>query len=196
MATQRLAPLGGGAKRWLALLALTASPTAAQTTDAIAGVPGVAFRFYTVEGVDGPSLRQSLDAAGLTDPHGGKAVDAGTYWSIRWRWAARRHGGCDLRHARVTFRATVTLPRLAAGATLPPPVEEAWSRYTAALERHEAGHVRYAYDHRGDVLAAIRGATCRTADRSARAALAAIEAHDVGYDRDTQHGLTQGATFP
>jgi len=183
-------------KRWGVLLALAAAPAGAQTTDAFAGVPNLTFRTYTVTGTDAPSVRRSLDAGRPTDPHGGAPVDAGTDWAIHWRWPARRHGGCDLSRARVTFRATVTLPRLAEGATLPPPLAEAWTRYMAALETHEAGHVRYAYEHRGDVLAAIRGATCRTAEKRAEAALAAITAHDLAYDRDTQHGLTQGALFP
>jgi predicted secreted Zn-dependent protease len=180
----------------VAFLALAASPAGAQATDAFAGVPNLSFRYYPVAGTDAASLRQSIDAGRPTDPHGGEPVDAGTDWAIRWRWPARRGGGCDLAQARVTFRATVTLPRLAEGTTLPPTLLDAWTRYMTALELHEAGHARYAYDHRGEVAAAIRGATCRTADRRARAALAAITAHDLAYDRDTQHGQSQGASFP
>jgi predicted secreted Zn-dependent protease len=183
-------------KRWCPLLALVAVPADAQTTDAFAGLPYLVVRPYDVMGTDAVTLRASIDANRPTDPHGRAPVDAGTHWTIGWRWTARTHRGCDLAHARVTFRATVTLPRLADPASLPPPLADAWNRYIAALERHEAGHVRYAYDHRGDVAAAIRGATCATAERAARAALAAIVAHDIAYDRDTQHGLTQGASFP
>ena len=72
----------------------------------------------------------------------------------------------------------------------------AWDRYLAALMVHEAGHVAYTYDRRSDVLAAIRSATCATADRAARAALAAIDAYHIAYDRETGHGATQGASFP
>ncbi|WP_174293281.1 DUF922 domain-containing protein, partial [Sphingomonas bacterium] len=78
----------------------------------------------------------------------------------------------------------------------PAEVQAAWRRYAAALDEHEAGHVRYAWQHRGDVLAAIRGATCATAEAAGQAALADIVAHDLAYDRETQHGLTQGAVFP
>ena len=179
-----------------ALLALAATSAAAQSTDAFAGVPGVVFRPYTVEGNDLATLAAAIGAVRPTDPHGGARVDALTHWAIRWRWTARRHGGCDLARARVTFSATVTLPRLGVGSRLAQPQLDAWTRYLAALERHEAGHVRYAYQHRADVLAAIRGATCATAAGAARAAVNRIVRHDIAYDRETQHGLTQGAGFP
>ena len=189
--------MGGRVRaRWCALLVLAATPASGQTTDAFAGVPNVVFRPYTVQGNDLASLAASIGAARPTDPHGNERVDALTHWAIRWRWTGKWHGACDLAHARVTFSATVTLPRLVDGSALPPALLDAWTRYIAALERHEAGHVRYAYDHRGDVLAAIRGARCATAARAAQAALNRIAAHDIAYDRDTQHGLTQGAGFP
>lgn len=176
------------------MLALVTPGAAAAS--ALAGVPHVAVRHYDVRGEDAAALRRSIDANRPTDPHGDQPVDALTHWRIGWRWPGNRHGRCDLAGAQVAFSATVTLPRLAEGATLPPEVEEAWTRYIAALERHEAAHVRYAYDHRRDVLVAIRRARCATAERAARTALGAIVAHDIAFDRDTQHGESQGATFP
>lgn len=191
-------------KRWCALLARAAAPALAsasapaygQTTGAFAGIPHVAFHHYAVAGADAAALRRSIDAARPTDPHDDAPVDALTHWAMRWSWHARPRGRCDLSRARLTFRATVTLPRLADTAALPSPLIEAWTGYIAALERHEAAHVRYAYDHRGGVLAAIRAATCATADRAGRRALAAIADHDIAYDRDTRHGLSEGAGFP
>lgn len=179
------------------LIATAAAPsTEAPLSDAFAGVPGVAFRFYPVAGSDAATLRASIDAGRPVDPHDGAGVDAITHWRINWRWTRRRARGCDLGHARVDFAATVTLPRLADPDAVPPALLADWTRYRLALERHEAGHVFYAWSHRGDVLAAIRGATCATAVRAAQAAVAAIVAHDLAYDRDTRHGLDQGASFP
>lgn len=181
---------------WGASIALLAIPGGAVATNAFTGVPHVTMRPYEVRGEDGAALRRSIDAARPTDPHGDQPVDALTHWRMSWRWPGKRHGRCDLSHVQVSFRAEVTLPRLAEGVTLPPPLADVWARYTEALEQHEARHVRYAYDHRRDVLAAIRRARCATADRAARAALAAIVAHDVAFDRDTRHGMNEGATFP
>jgi len=183
-------------KRWSASLLLLASPATAQTTDAFAGVPGVTFRPYAVTGSDAAALRRSMDAARPVDPHGDERVDALTHWTMAWQWPGRRHGGCTLSRATLSFSATVILPRLADPAALPPVVLEEWARYIAALERHEANHVRHAFQQRSTVLAAIRGATCATADRAGRKALAAIVAHDLAYDRDTHHGASEGASFP
>lgn len=165
------------------------APVAAQTTDAFVGIPHVTFDYYPVAGEDAVAIRGAIDAARPTDAHDGERVDALTTWGMRWSWP-RKGKACDLKAARVTFAATVRMPRLTGAAPV------GWERYVAALERHEAGHARYAYAGRRRVLAAIRGATCATANAAAKAALAKLDAYGVTYDRETRHGMTQGAVFP
>lgn len=179
-----------------ALALVVAAPVAAQAGDALAGLPGLTVTFYDVDGQDAAAVRAAMNAVRPTDRNDGERVDALSHWTIRWRWAGHGRGGCNLRAATVRVRAAVMLPRLAHPETVPAPLLARWDRYRRALEAHEAGHVRYAYDHRAAVLAAIRGATCATAAAAARAALAAIKAHDIDYDRDTDHGRRQGAVFP
>lgn len=178
------------------LMLAAATPAAAQTTDAFAGLPGVTFSYYDVDGEDAAAVRTALDAVRPTDRNDGERVDALTHWAMRWRWTGTRRGRCNLASARVTVSAMVTLPRLAHPDLAPAPLVAQWNQYLAALEAHEAGHVRYAYAHRAMVLDAIRRATCATASAAAQATLTAIMAHDLDYDRDTQHGRRQGATFP
>ena len=172
-----------------------AAPTRAQTTDAFAGIPNITFTFYDVGGRDIAAIRKAIDAARPVDPHDPtKSFDGATSWSMRWRWRGDGKGGCDLSTAEVTYAATVTLPRLTGPVS--GVVKTMWGRYLAALEMHEAGHARYAYDHRGDVLAALKTATCATASAAAKDALTRIADHDRAYDVETRHGKTQGATFP
>ncbi len=71
-----------------------------------------------------------------------------------------------------------------------------WDNYMAALERHEAGHLRHAYDNMGSVLRAIRASTCTQANEAGRAAVRVLARWDVTYDRETRHGFSQGAHFP
>ena len=162
---------------------------------AFAGVPGVHIVTYPVRGGDMAAIRASLDAAGPYDRNDGEHVEAITHWRFVWRWPGTV-SECYLSAATVRFTATVTLPRLVGLATLPPDVQASWRRYRTALEAHEANHVRYAYAHRGDVLAAIRGATCATAEAAGQAVLRDLVEHDLAYDRDTRHGTSEGATFP
>lgn len=169
---------------------------ATQPGTAFAGIPGVTIVYYPVDGADAQAVRRAIDVIRPTDAHDGTRVDALSEWDVRWSWPRRPRGGCNLRAARLRYRATVRMPQLAPTARLTVAEQIDWDRYIAALARHEAGHVRYSYDHRGDILAAIRRATCPTADRAARAALAKLDAYHIAYDRETGHGASQGASFP
>lgn len=160
----------------------------AATADPFDGIPGVTIASYPVHGRDLDAIKASLAEVEPRDGHDGERVEAVTHWRFTWRWPRDPRGGCRLRAATVRFAATVTLPRLVGLATLPAELQAHWRRYLAALEAHEAMHVRYAYDHRGKVLAAIRGATCATADRAGQAVLRRLIDHDVAFDRETQHG--------
>ncbi len=170
--------------------------SSAQANAAFAGIPNVTIDYYPVDGGDAMAVRRAIDAARPTDAHDGRRVDALSSWDLRWSWPRTRRGGCDLAAATIRYKATVRMPQLAATARLTATERADWDRYAAALTRHEAGHVRYTYRHRGDILAAIRGATCRTADAAARAALAWLDAYQIAYDRETAHGTRDGASFP
>lgn len=168
---------------------------AAAVPTAFAGVPAVRIVTYPVRGRDLAAIRASLDAAGPVDPNDGSHVEAITHWRFAWQWPGTA-SDCDLSAATVRFAATVTLPRLVGIAALPPDVQASWRRYRAALEAHESNHARYAYRHRGEVLSAIRGATCSTAEAAGQAVLQQLIDHDLAYDRATQHGASEGAVFP
>jgi len=170
--------------------------SSAQANIAFAGIPDVTIAYYPVDGGDAMAVRRAIDAARPTDAHDGRRVDALSSWDLRWSWPRTRHGGCDLAAATIRYRATVRMPQLAATARLTAAERADWDRYAAALARHEAGHVRYTYRHRGDILAAIRRATCRTADAAAQAALAGLDAYQIAHDRETAHGTKDGASFP
>jgi predicted secreted Zn-dependent protease len=115
---------------------------------------------------------------------------------MRWGWRARSGGGCDLSKPSIDFRARTLLPRLVGERDLDPALQARWRAFLAAVHAHEARHVRYAYDHRKDVAAAIRASDCANADAAAAAAVRAIAQRDFDYDRATRHGITEGAVFP
>lgn len=161
---------------------------------AFAGVPDVAIAWYDVEGTTPAAVRASLDARRPVDPNDGARVDALTRWSISWQWLGSAQDPCGLSNATVGFAASVQLPRLAGAVA--PDLRAAWDRYVAALAAHEARHVRAAYDARMRVLAALRGATCATANAAGEAVLATIHEEARVLDRETEHGQREGARFP
>lgn len=164
--------------------------------EGFAGIPNLEISHYDVGGDSPAEIRRALDRVRPRDPNDGLRVDALSRWSMQWRWPVGGEGGCDLARAEIRFSASVRMPRLVAGPRTPEAVRRRWRVYAAALERHEAGHIRNAWRNMGRVLAAIRASSCAAADRAARAAVAGIARWDLAYDRTTRHGLTQGAHFP
>jgi predicted secreted Zn-dependent protease len=171
-------------------------PDAAAMTPDLNGIPDTSIAYYDVSGTDAPSLRASLNALGPRDGHDHLHVDALSTWRISWFWPTAADGTCDLSQAEVRFAATVLLPRIAAGSALHPVLAREWQDYLAALKLHEAGHVRHAYEHSGDVAAAIRDSTCKDAGSAAQAVIKDLVRFDIAYDAATRHGATQGAVFP
>lgn len=165
------------------------------TPSAFAGIPNLTVEYYGVSGRSVDAIRKAMNAARPNDPNDGTPVDSVAHWEMAWGWRGGA-GGCDLTSVQVSFSGIIKLPRLADETKVPARVLARWRAYRAALEKHEEGHVRYAYDHMGDVAKAMRGATCATLNDVGKAAVAEIARHDVAYDRETRHGASQGAIFP
>jgi predicted secreted Zn-dependent protease len=191
-----------GTVRFVALgliLASVAAPGAAEPPAAaspLAGIPNVDIQYYDVSGRSPNEIRAAMNRVRPTDPNDGRRLDALTRWQLRFGWPRRGPDQCMLDRAQVTFSATVQMPRLVHAETLPRAVRARWQAYLAALETHEAGHVRHAYENLGIVVAAIRASDCAGASEAGRAAVRTLAAWDADYDRTTRHGFTQGATFP
>jgi predicted secreted Zn-dependent protease len=162
----------------------------------LAGIPNLEVEYYNVSGASVAEIRAAINRVRPRDPNDGVAVDALNRWYISWRWPGNGSGGCDLARTNMRFTATLRMPRLINAERTPRPVLARWQAYVAALERHEAGHLRHAYDNMGNVLRAIRASNCTNANDNGRAAVRILAAWDVSYDRETRHGFSQGAHFP
>jgi predicted secreted Zn-dependent protease len=168
-------------------------PPPAETS--LAGVTNVERQYYDVGGNSLFEIRRALNQVRPRDPNDGLGVDALSSWYIEWRWPGGANG-CDLAKAEIRFRARIRMPRLVETPATPAAVRTRWQAYATALERHEANHIRHAWDNRNSVLAAIRASTCANANRDGQAAIAALVRGDVAYDQRTRHGMTEGAHFP
>ena len=162
----------------------------------LAGIPDVDIQYYDVSGRNAREIREAMNRVRPTDPNDGHRVDALSRWRMGMGWPRRGPDVCLLDQARVRFQASVLMPRLVNAEALPAAVRARWQAYIAALEVHEAGHIRHAYENMPTVLAAIRASDCARAEEAGRAAIRAVGAWDAEYDRATRHGATQGATFP
>jgi predicted secreted Zn-dependent protease len=173
---------------WLWAIAVSGlAMAAAESATPFADIPNVTLAPYDVAGRNLEAIRKAIDAARPTDPNDATRVDGLTRWAYRWSWHRDARGACHAADEDVTFSATVTVPRLVDDRASTR-VREHFDRYLQSLLAHEDGHVRYAWEHRGDIAVAINAATCATAGAAAQAALKTIAAHDAAYDKATRHG--------
>ena len=160
-----------------------------------ADIPNATVNYYDISGATADEMRTQLNALRPTANDGSKG-DAVTTWYVQWYWPGYGTSSCDLAAATVSYDIKVAFPHWVQPANPDPGLVARWTTYTNTLATHEEGHVDYVVDNYQSVAAAIKGATCATADAAAQTALRPIRQHDLDYDADTDHGATQGATFP
>jgi predicted secreted Zn-dependent protease len=126
-------------------------------------------------------------------------------WSLTWSFHFDPSPrACALLNATVELQMLVRLPVLAADAAPAQTTRERWDDFALLLETHEAGHVdTYVEGAQAlqDAFARVQPApSCddlrAVLSELGASAIDAIRAADVDYDRRTDHGRTQGATFP
>lgn len=158
---------------------------------------------YVISGATAAALRHEMNTKG---PQGvGRRFDGFTKWHVSWRWRYQSSGaGCVIESVRTTVTVNTTLPRWEDEHRADHATQQRWARYLSALEHHEEGHRRngVAAGHDIDQIVATMppAASCDALGANANALGKSIiqkyVQRDVDYDRDTRHGVTQGAQFP
>jgi predicted secreted Zn-dependent protease len=156
--------------------------------------------YYDVAGASADELRAQLDLQSEIEQG-----DAYTDWQIQWRYDyARSAGGCGLASLTVSLDVTLTFPRWTPPEGVSPGLQEQWLAYLAALEVHEQGHEKLAAQAADEIAAALSSLplypSCaeleRAADEAGERILEGYRQLELEYDRETEHGATQGARFP
>lgn len=156
--------------------------------------------YYDVAGSSASELRAQLDSHRETE-----RVDAYTDWQIQWRYDyARSADGCRLESLIVSLDVTLTFPRWTPPEGVSPALQERWRAYLAALEAHEQGHEKLAAQAADEIAAALSSLplypSCaeleQAADEAGERVLQRYRQLELEYDRETEHGATQGARFP
>lgn len=160
-------------------------------------------RPYDIAGSSGVELRAAMERLGPKDPVNGTPYAGYTKWTISWFYGYERANACALADVRVVARIRITLPRWSGARRADPTLAAEWSRFIAALRRHENGHARIARKAARRVarrLGALGPSrSCARLERKADAAagqiLREVRAAEIAYDKLTGHGDTQGARF-
>lgn len=170
------------------------STAAAAAIPALRGIPNVSVSYYDIEATELAAIKSELRAKSIRWGEK-RRLKAWTNWYYRWSWDGAPNGGCGTANARITFESRVTLPRLANPNALRPEVAQTWQTYIDAQIRHEANHVRQAYEGRTLVTDAIRSSGCQNAQAAGRLAVAKLNYALATYDERTKHGAREGAVF-
>lgn len=159
---------------------------------------------YAISGSTAADLRREMNANGPQGA-GGRRFDGYTNWYVSWRYQYNNTGsGCAIASVATSVKVTMTLPRWRNEGSANSATRQQWARYLAALEQHEQGHRRHGVEAAHEVDHAIASmppaADCDTLGSHANALGTSIlrkyNQRDLDYDRETRHGVTQGAQFP
>jgi predicted secreted Zn-dependent protease len=158
---------------------------------------------YDIRGTTDAQLRAEMTARGPAGADG-RRYDGYTRWYVSWRYTYQRGGACAIDRVYTTVKVTTTLPRWTDEGRADAALQAVWRRYAAALATHEDGHARNGLGAARDIDAALArlppepncDAMGARANTVANSILRQYNQRDLDYDRETAHGITQGARFP
>jgi predicted secreted Zn-dependent protease len=158
---------------------------------------------YPVYGITANELRQYMDVHG-PDCESAKH-DGCTQWYIALSYRYRgKDGTCSVSEVHVSTQVTVTLPAWEPSEGTSQTLIDQWQAYMDALRMHEQGHVAIALASGEELLATLRALPSAPSCDALQARVSDItegvldecRAQHVAYDKQTDHGATQGARFP
>ena len=145
-----------------------------------------------------------MNKKGYRDP-GGWIYDADTVWYVNWNYQYGTNPyGCYVAGIKTWVDVTFRFPKWDPSSTAPVKLKDEWFRYMEALKAHEDGHKQHGIKAAQEIERAILSMGARNncdalgaqANALGQRIIKKYEQRDIGYDLQTQHGKTQGATFP
>ena len=161
------------------------------------------FAYYPLDGATTIELGAQMRQRGPKDASG---KSWGGVTQQEWKWEYRLTStakSCALETFTVSVQTTITMPRWTPPANAAPKLRDQWTTYYNALLFHEDGHRKIGLTAMRRLLQQAQtlppAPTCpalrATLDNAAKQASAWAEQENIAYDRETEHGLTQGATL-
>jgi predicted secreted Zn-dependent protease len=154
-------------------------------------------RYYEIYSKDWAGMRNEIDQKGPKGFHG----FANWKVSYNYRYNTSAGGQCSITSLVPQFEGEILLPHWVPGPDVSATQRQQWDRFIAALKVHEDGHI----DHGTKLSAALaqlsgmQAPSCGEAEsqvkKRADELIQRYSAMDAEYDRDTNHGATQGASL-
>ena len=153
--------------------------------------------FYEVEGESLGEIEESMRRRG---PYG---HDGYTSWYVGWKYTFLwSDDECFVTSFWTTVQVRYAMPKLVENPNHSLALLAEWERYLEALREHEEGHAALALEAAAEMERVVlenhmvgtsRKELSDAIDASCRAALKRARTREQAYDRNTEHGRTQGA---
>ena len=142
--------------------------------------PDTRVDYYYVSGTTAAQLREEMRRLG---PNNGGAnhATARAFYTFDWSATGDARGRC---RADVRISTRIRFPRHTNPAALSPQLRDEWTRFIRALERHEVGHVRLAYDALPTLKNALEAGSCAGAEARASKVDIELRRKQEAFDRD------------
>ncbi|XHX76320.1 MAG: DUF922 domain-containing Zn-dependent protease [Stenomitos frigidus ULC029] len=182
------------------LLIHSIAPLQAQSQPVIA----VNTVYYPIHGATAGQLRQQMNQLGPLSQTSGQRFDGRTDWYVRWNYQYFSQGtSCQLTAIRVRADVSLTLPQWKQPANAANGLVNRWHQYIKALRLHEDGHKDHGIATSREILQLLKrfpannscSALGAAANQAAQGIISQYSQRDRDYDRETRHGVTQGAIF-
>lgn len=184
-------------------------PTPSTTPDNEQGSPTpvvtMFYDYYPISGSSSADIQSQMTQHGPWSEVEEQHYFANTTWHVKWSYDYEvTERGCEISNLQGSVDVTFTLPQWEAPPDTSTSLVSAWNQFLVALQIHENGHMRHGVLAAQDVLQTLSQLSptpsCETLKTTARIASRRVirqyNHHDIEYDRETNHGLTQGAVFP
>jgi len=159
--------------------------------------------YYDISGNTAKALVHEMEVKGPLDKSG-RRFPAYTKWRVSWVFRYEYSpASCKLTELTALVEGAMTLPHWVNGDSAPAALAKEWQNYVAALRVHENGHYAHGVEAANEIRAlasSIQPAeNCSVLSREvasqAQSILDKFRALDETYDRQTDHGQTQGAVL-
>ena len=160
--------------------------------------------YYVIEGTTAEQLRDQMNQSGRKDKYGNH-WDAYTDWYITWSYPYDQTAhGCSVGEIEVEVEVNFEFPEWNVPVNVSQDLITQWGDFLRALQKHEDGHYEIAIDAACEILQGIYSLpsypSCLNLDEAVEIKTEQIldvyREREKDYDRDTDHGKSQGVSFP
>jgi predicted secreted Zn-dependent protease len=160
-------------------------------------------KYYSIYGVTANELRHEMNTKSSIKQSGNN-YDAFTSWYVNWRFNwSENNGQCFMTNVKSTVKVKFILPKWENSNSATVNLKERWAHYYNALINHENGHKVFGINAAKEVeerLSTLSANNCSNLEDKANSLgkniIDKYIALEKKYDKNTNHGIKNGAVFP